>query len=137
MSDNFNNTILVFIGVANPENTNVSLVSYQYSLDNGVTWLTMTAAAGSELTGLTFSPAGLPYNFIWAIKHDIGNSIYNIPIKIRFRAQATFDSDTVQTVYKTKTITIVKNVIIPKTNVPPIFPADYSGVNILRKKPST
>jgi hypothetical protein len=137
MSDNFNKTIFIFIGVADPQNTDVSLIDYQYSLNNGVTWLPMTAAAGSELTGLTFSPAGVDHNFIWAIKHDIGNSIYNIPIKIRFRAQATFDSDILQTAYKQKTITIVKNVIIPKTNVPPIFPADYSGVNILRKKPST
>ena len=128
MSDNFNNTILVFTGVANPENINVSLISYQYSLNNGATWLNMTAAAGSELTGLIFSPAGEDHNFVWAIKGDIGSSIYNIPIKIRFRAQATFGLDTVFTMYKQRTITIIKNVIIPETNVLPIFPADYSGV---------
>ena len=135
LSSDFTKVTLVFTGVANPENSDVSLITYQYSLDNGVTWFNMTTS--SDLEDLDFTPVGLPYNFVWAIKEDIGNSIYNIPIKIRFEAQATFGSDILQTAYKLKTITIVKTVIIPEANVPPIFPADYTGVSIQRKKPIT
>jgi hypothetical protein len=56
LSADFTEVTLVYTGIADPERTaSVTLVDYEYSLDNGVTWDTMTAGAGSEIDSLTFN----------------------------------------------------------------------------------
>jgi hypothetical protein len=139
LSSDFTEVTLVYTGIADPERTaSVTLVDYEYSLDNGITWDTMTAGAGSEITGLTFNEAGEDYNFVWEIKYDLISSIYNIPIVIRFRAQATFEADIVLTAYKTKIINIIKVLTTPEPVGNPIFPDEYSGIpgiDILKNAP--
>jgi len=137
LSTDFTELTLVYTGIANPVSTaNVTLIDYEYSLDNGITWDTMTTE--SVITGLTFNVAGEDYNFVWKIKDDLVSSIYNIPIVIRFRAQAIFDSDIVLTTYKTKTINILKAITTPEPVGNPIFPDEYTGVpgsDILKNAP--
>lgn len=125
LSVDFNQVALDVTGVANPENTAVDLVAYEYSLDNGVTWVAMTS--DSVITGLTYSPTGTANSFVWNIKEDLGNAIYNTAIKIRFRAQATFGATTVLTDYKVRSIYLSKETVQTELRPESIFPTDYSG----------
>ena len=64
LNADYTKVTLTYTGVATPTNTDVNLTSYQYSLD-GTTWDPMTVASGSVISGLTFSPTGNSYPFIW------------------------------------------------------------------------
>jgi hypothetical protein len=124
LSTNFHQVTLTTKGVANPDNYNVDLVTYEYSTDNGETWCTMTTE--SQVTGLTFSPTGVDNDFVWDIKNDLGNLIYNTMIKIRFRTQATFDSEVILSGYKIESIYIYKKVTIPNAASLPL--KEYDGI---------
>ena len=99
-------------------------------MGGGITWLSMTAASGSVISGLTFSSSGLNiYPFIWSIRQDIGTNIYNIPIQVRFQATATFSPDTVSTSYKYVSVYMKKTVTTSYVNTIPVFSPTYVGEN--------
>jgi len=128
LSTDFTKATLTYVGIANPTNTSVNLTAYQYSLDGGVTWSNMTACAGSNITGLTFSPTGNSYSFIWSIRNNVGSNIYNRSIQIRFDATATFGPDIIITNYKQNTVYLPKVVSILNIPVVPVFSPSYAGV---------
>lgn len=125
LSIDFNQVTMAVTGIANPENTAVDLVAYDYSLDNGITWEAMST--DSVITGLTFSPTGTANSFVWNIKADLGNAIYNTAIKLRFMAQAIFNTETVLTDYKIRSIYLSKETVETVLRPESIFPTDYSG----------
>jgi hypothetical protein len=138
LSTDFTKVTLGYVGKANPQNTDVDLTAREYSIDNGVTWDTMTTA--STVTGLTFSIAGTANTLIWNIKQDLGNSIYNTQIKIRFQAQAVFSAETITTDYKVRSIYLLKETIPPTIRGESVFPSDYSGTSgtdLLKNAPKT
>ena len=126
LNADYTKVTLTYTGVATPTNTDVNLTSYQYSLD-GTTWDPMTVASGSVISGLTFSPTGNSYPFIWSIRYDIGTNIYNIPIQVRFQATATFSSNTVSTSYKYVSVYLAKTLTITELVTQSVFSPEYSG----------
>lgn len=135
LSADFKQITLAFTGIANPENTDVELVAYEYSTDNGITWSTMTTE--SSLTGLTFSTTGTVNNLVWDIKEDL-STIYNVTIKIRFRAQATFDSKVILTDYKVRSIYLSKIIVQNSPVKESVFPPEYSGTpgsSLMKNRP--
>lgn len=127
-SSDFLKVTIPFTGKANPAKTSsVDLTSYEYSLDDGSTWSTMTAASGSDTSNLTFNVAGTDHSFIWQAKNDIGTRLYNNYIKIRFIATATFSGDSVTTT-STRYIYITRSVSDQGAATDSPFPEDYSGI---------
>lgn len=102
-----------------------NLTTYEYSLD-GSTWLTMTAAAGTVVTSLNFTPSGGSFTFTWVLKDDLGDNIYNKDIYIRFQAT----SDTLQTTMVNTSVYFSKIIVNEATarNTPKL-PGDYSGIS--------
>jgi hypothetical protein len=126
LSAHFSKVTMNIVGVANPENTDVELIAYEYSVDN-TTWNIMTTE--SPITGLTFNPTGYNNAFIWNIKEDLGNSIYNTTINIRFRAQATFSSEILLTDYRIRSVYLVKRVVQKELRKTSVLPQGYSGIS--------
>lgn len=128
-STDFQKITIPFTGSANPARTSsVNLTLYQYSLDDGTTWSNMTIDSGSsDTSNLTFDVNGESFELVWLAKTDLGTRIYNRNIKIRFRAQSIFGTDTINTT-KTRYIYFPRTVTnqAEETDSSP-FPADYSG----------
>lgn len=130
LSADFQKVIIPFTGTANPAQTSsVNIVSYEYSIDNGSTWNSMTLdSAESDTDNLTFDTDGEEYSLTWQAKTDIGTQIYNNSIQIRLNAQATFGSDTV-TVVKMTLVSFPRSVSNQaKVGSSSPFPEDYSGI---------
>jgi hypothetical protein len=122
---------LPFIGKANPAST-ANITTYEYTLD-GTNWETMTPSSGSDISSLAFTPTGASFTFIWAIKADIGDDIYNKDIYIRLQAT----SGSVTTILKTSYLYFektVSNVSIQTSTG--ALPDDYDGLpgNLLLEK---
>jgi hypothetical protein len=123
-SNNHQNVIIPYTGYGNTALI-ADLTTYEYSLD-GSSWHTMTAAVGTVVTGLNFTPTGGSFSFEWEIRTDIGNSIYNKNIYIRFQAT----SGTLQTAVMNNSANFQK-VVVNETNArnTPKLPDDYSGIS--------
>lgn len=121
-----NNTRALFsyIGTANPILT-AALTTYEYSL-TGSSWTAMTPSPSTVTSGLAFTAAGASFDFEWMIKGDIGDSIYNKNIYVRFQATSGVYSTTLlsYTVYFEKNVMNV-------AQVQPVsyLPDDYSGID--------
>jgi PKD repeat protein len=115
--------VIPFTGYANPILT-ADLLSYEYSVDNMATWHTMTAGAGSDVTGLNFTASGAPFNFIWNSKLDIGALMYNNYIRIRIKAV----SGALETFYVNYQLFIERVVVNTQLQNTPLFPVDYRGI---------
>lgn len=75
-----------YIGVSDPDSATVSMVKYQYSLDNGVTYLDMTPVSSADTTNISFSSSGTNLKFNWDAKKDIGSNLYNTNIRVVLQA---------------------------------------------------
>jgi hypothetical protein len=112
------------------------LTTYEYSLD-GISWSTMTAAVGTVVTDLDFTPTGEVQTFTWEIKEDIGNNIYNKGVYIRFQAT----SDDLLTVMTSRSFyfpKIVSNEVNARNANK--LPDDYAGIigsDLLKNAPKT
>jgi len=115
---------ITFTGYSFPERTDVDLYSYEYSLDNGVSWDTMTTS--STITGLTFEEEGTEHTFEWDVKDDAGMAFYNIPLRIRFNAISGVDETGLVsgTFYLER---IIENLSTENSASP--FPDSYSGLS--------
>lgn len=110
-----------------------NLTTYQYSLD-GSTWVNMTAAAGTVISNLNFTPSGAAQTFTWEIKTDIPQGIYNKNIYIRLQATSGTMVTTMATYSAYFTKTVVNEVESGKNKLP----EDYSGISgsdLLEKAP--
>jgi len=113
-----------YIGKANPEVT-AELTTFEYSLD-GNTWESMTATQDTITTNLIFTPVGATFNFNWVLKEDLGDSIYNKEILIRFKATST-GMTTALVVYSLFFKKEVLNLSNAQLKAP--LPADYPGIS--------
>lgn len=128
LSSDFQTVTVAFEGSANPAITSgVDITGYEYSMDSGETWSTMTIDSGSSDTAnLTFDTDGESYSILWNAKTDLGSEIYNNSIRIRLTAQATFGTDVVSvTGTKYITFTRVSTNLIETSDSP--FPDSYQG----------
>lgn len=119
-----NHVTISYTGTANPALT-VDLTTYEYSL-NGSTWETMTPQVGTVTTGLLFTTSGASFTFVWMIKTDIGDNIYNRGIQVRLQATS---SDMTTTMMSKSLLfeKIVMNMGDAGRNRPKL-PDDYEGV---------
>lgn len=137
LNNNFKDIIIPYVGTSNPA-TNVAAISLaQYSLNGGTTWSDMTPTAGTSVTGLTFTTAGTSLSYGWRARNDIGGSIYNTSILIRFRVTAGGFTSAIasKTILFTRTTENLNST--QRTQDP--FPVDYSGVagwELLRNAPT-
>jgi hypothetical protein len=115
-----------YTGIASPLDSNVSITAAQYSTDSGTTWETMTPAAGTVTTGLSFTVLGTELTYDWQARTDLGSDMYNNAIRIRFMASGTLG----YSLYATKTVLFERTVQTPTSTTESIvlFPDDYSGV---------
>jgi hypothetical protein len=81
--------VISYTGYAYPAKSDVDLDSYDYSLDNGVTWSQMTTA--STVTSLTFAEAGTAHTLEWAAKEDEEMNFYNQTLHIRMTGTSGAD----------------------------------------------
>ena len=116
--------LIPYLGIASPILT-ANLTSYQYSMDNGVTWSTMTPSGDSVLTSLSFTVSGTSLLIKWEFKEDIGTTLYNNFVRIRIRATSgiILSNYGMYTLNFERTVT---NVAQANENVP--FPQDYAGI---------
>ena len=117
--------------IANPI-VSGDITVYEYSIDNGSSWETMTTS--STLTGLAFTAAGTTNSIAWEAKTDIAASIYNTYIRVRFKAT----SGLYTTAYATYIIYFAKQTINAQLSQGSPFPADYKGTpgtELLRNAP--
>jgi hypothetical protein len=124
LSSDRTQAVLPYAGVANPQLT-ADLTVYEYSMDNGVTWDTMTPSAGTVITTLAFTPAGPAHQFVWEIKTDVGALQYNQYIRVRLKAHSGA-SDTAFAA-----ITLYFEKITTDTSAAGrsvAFPPDYKGI---------
>jgi hypothetical protein len=101
------------------------LTTYEYSLD-GSSWSAMTAAVGTVVTDLDFTPTGEAQSFTWEIKEDITGGIYNKSIYIRFQAT----SGTITTAVTSRSFyfpKVVSNEVTARSANQ--LPEDYEGIN--------
>ena len=120
-----NHVTISYTGTANPVLT-ADLTSYEYSL-NGSTWETMTPQVGTVTTGLSFTTSGASFTFVWMIKTDMGDNIYNRGIQIRLQATS---SDMTTTMMSKSLLfeKLVMNMGDAGSNRPKL-PDDYSGIS--------
>jgi len=124
LSSDRTQAVIPYAGVADPMLT-ADLTVYEYSMDNGVTWETMTPSVGTDITALAFTPAGPAHQFDWEIKTDIGALQYNRYIRIRLKAHSGLSD----TGYATATLffeKITTDTSAVGRNAP--FPPDYKGI---------
>jgi hypothetical protein len=127
-SSSFNdiNTLLNinYMGIGDP--TLISdITTYEYSVSDSA-WASMTLETGTDVIDLTFTPSGSAFTFIWKIKEDIGDSIYNKNINIRFQATSSTLETTMAyySVYFPKIVSDLTNVV----STPPL-PVSYQGID--------
>lgn len=89
LSSDKQSIVISYTGYSYPERTDVAISTYEYSLDNGTTWSSMTTS--STITGLTFSEDGTAHTFEWEAKADEGMDFYNTNIRVRFNATSGSD----------------------------------------------
>ena len=135
-TSSFRDLVIPYTGIANPSDSNVSLSRYWYSLDNGSTWEVMTPTAETSTTGLSFTPSGIASQFKWHIKDDIGSSIYNISIKIAFKASGAL-GDSLEA---SRFVLLSRTVVDQSDQGDELvrFPVDYTGIagrDLLRNAP--
>lgn len=123
LSSDFQSINIPYTGTANPARSGVSLSSYEYSLDGGTTWDTMTASSTTDTSGLTFGTGGTSLNFEWEARADIGGSIYNTAIMIRFIAT----QGGVSTLAATKSVIFNRTTVNQATEDESPFPSSYKG----------
>lgn len=135
-SDDHQQIILPYTGYGNTALV-ADLTTYQYSLD-GINWSNMTAAIGTVVTDLDFTPTGEGHVFTWDIKTDIDNSIYNKNIYTKFVAT----SDTIITSEANYTVYLPK-IVVNEENAQDSryqLPDDYQGISgsdLLDKAPKS
>jgi hypothetical protein len=100
------------------------LTTYQFSLD-GSTWTTMTAAVGTVVSNLNFTPTGTAQTFTWEIKSDLPSGIYNKNIYIRLQAT----SGTMVTTMLNYTAYFTKEVANEAASAKNKLPDDYTGIS--------
>lgn len=88
VSSDHQKVVINYTGYASPELSNGALSAYEYSLDNGTTWSSMTPSSGTDLTSLGFTEAGTAHTFEWEAKTDEGTSFYNTTVRIRLNAES-------------------------------------------------
>jgi len=113
-----------YTGTASPALT-TDLTTYEYSLD-GITWYTMTPSSSTVTTSLSFTPTGAALEFVWMMKDDIGDAIYNKEIYTRLQATSGIMTTTLKsyTLYFPKIQSDISNI----SETPPL-PEDYRGIN--------
>lgn len=114
---------LPFVGKSSPAST-ANLTTYEYTLD-GITWAAMTPSSGSDISSLAFTPTGASFTFIWAIRTDLGEEIYNKDIYVRMQAT----SGSVTTIMRSSYLYFSKvttNVATQQSTGE--LPDDYSGI---------
>jgi hypothetical protein len=86
LSSDKQKVVISYTGYAYPELSNVALDTYEYSLDNGSTWTSMTPSGSTPLTSLSFTEAGTAHTFEWMAKEDAEMNFYNTNVRIRINA---------------------------------------------------
>jgi hypothetical protein len=114
-----------YVGIASPASNTVSIIKYQYSLDNGVTYLNMTPMDSSDITNLSFNEDGNAIRFKWNAKADIGNDLYNKSINVILQASefGLTSAEATRSVYLNRTTTDVAAERAKK-----VFPDTYGGI---------
>lgn len=123
LSSDFQSINIPYTGTADPARSGVSLSSYEYSLDGGTTWDTMTASSTTDVAGLTFGTGGTSLNFEWEARADIGGSIYNTAIMIRLIGT----QGGISTLAATKSVIFSRSTVDQAADDESPFPASYKG----------
>lgn len=123
LSSDFQSINIPYVGTANPARSSVSLSTYEYSLDGGTTWDTMTASSATSVSGLSFGTSGTSLNFEWEARADIGGSIYNTAIMFRFIAT----EGGVSTLPATKSVSFTRQTVDQAAENESPFPESYKG----------
>jgi hypothetical protein len=110
-----------FTGIANPTLT-ADLSVFEYSMDNGSNWNTMTTS--STTTGLSFTSSGAAFTLVWEARSDAAALMFNTYIRIRLRAE----SGSYETAYATYIIFFEKITTNTQLQTSPLFPPDYRGI---------
>lgn len=110
-----------FTGLANPALT-ANLTTYEYTLDGGLTWNTMSSS--STISRLSFTEIGAPFTFIWDSYTDISSDMYNNTIRVRLGATSgSFVTATPMYILYFEKISTDTRL----SRTPP-FPNDYRGI---------
>lgn len=137
VSADFQNLTIPYVGTANPALSDVEITDYEYSLDGGATYTTMTLS-GSVITGLTFSTSGTAHTLLWTARADLGVQFYNTPLVIRLIGySATQDLSTLPALKSFEVPRVVSQSNL--TNNSP-FPPDYKGTfgpDLLKNTPKS
>ena len=136
LSETKRQIIIPYTGYGNPSLT-AAMTTYEYSMDSGATWNTMTKSSGTVITGLSFVPTGTALTFTWEANIDIGSDRYNNQIIVRL--QATSGSLlTTAALYTLLFERASTNQAVQADNLP--FPDDYRGIpgnSLLENAPKT
>jgi len=124
-ASSYRNINITYTGIASPLDSDVDIITAQYSIDSGTSWEDMTPTAGTVTKGLTFIASGEEYTYGWQARTDIGSEMYNNAIRIRFKVSGALGNS----LYATKTILFERTVNPPTTSESIVlFPDDYAGV---------
>jgi hypothetical protein len=125
LSADFQNLAIPYVGTANPQLTDVDITDYEFSINNGVSYSSMTLT-GSVITGLTFGTAGTAHTLTWAAKTDLSTLLYNTQLVIRLMGYSATQG--------LSTLPATKSFIVPRevtqanlANTSP-FPPSYKGL---------
>lgn len=118
--------VIPYIGIANPALiASVSLTAYEFSMDNGTTWDTMSVTG--DIIATTFTAVGNALSLVWDSKVQIGSLMYNNYIRIRIQAYNSANNLTAD--YANYILFFEKIVTTPASRQSTQFPPDYKGIH--------
>lgn len=125
MSADKQKLVISYTGYAYPEKLDVTLETYDYSLDNGVTWEQMTTA--SAVTSLSFTEDGTVHTLEWQAKADEGTNFYNKTLRIRMNGVS--DPDETGLTYKSYYLSRPVENLADQAATQSTFPDSYAGTS--------
>lgn len=135
MNDDSSRATIAYRGIADPASTS-GLINYEYSVNNGETWVAMTVSGSTRSLPFVASP-GYAGTIIWETLMDLGTLRYNVQFRIRMRATNTvLTSDYA---YYSFIITRVQTDLYAARTAA-AFPADYAGIpggDIMKNAPKS
>lgn len=125
VSANKQTITIPYVGTSDPSSSDVTLAKYQYSTDNGVSYKNMKPLSSADISGLSFSPLRTNLVFNWDAKKDLGDNLYNRPLRVLLQASA----------FGILSAEVTKYYTFPRILVNPVneqskkaFPDSYEGI---------
>ena len=112
-------------GTASPASSTVTMVKYQYSIDNGATYSDMTPVSSADINNLNFTEEGSDLVFNWDAKKDLGNDLYNKNIRVVLQVEefGLTSTEAYRSIFFSRSTV---NVEVERAKKP--FPDSYEGL---------